>query len=74
MFVGAMFKIMHWPYGQTLLNSWFLLTLIYIIIGIIHIMKNPELSLIYKIIWIVCFFFFHWITGLSYYSYLKNQK
>ena len=56
MLVGATFKIMHWPYGQALLNAWFTLTLIYMIIGIIYIIKNPELSLIYKIIWIVSFF------------------
>lgn len=64
---GAMFKIMHWPGTSVLLLSGLLLSLIYIVIGLIGIYKTKSKSLVEKFLWLLGFIVFPWIAGLIYY-------
>jgi hypothetical protein len=65
--IGAMFKIMHWPVASLLLSFGLLISLIYIVIGLMGIYKTENKSLIEKILWLIGFIVFSWIIGLIYY-------
>ena len=72
--IGAMFKIMHWPGGRFLLSIGLLISLIYIVIGLIEIYKTESKTLFEKLLWLIGFIAFSWITGLIYYySELKPK-
>lgn len=63
--LGAMFKILHLPFGATLLALGFIFSLVYIILGITDIWKRP-LDTAVKLMWLVGFLCISWITGLVY--------
>jgi len=63
--IGAMFKIQHWPGGRLLLSIGLLISLIYIVIGLIEIYKTESKSLFEKLSWI--------IGLIYYYSELKPK-
>ena len=65
--IGAIFKIQHYPGGGTLLTTGITISAIYMTIGIYTLYKNKGLSNIQKLSWIICFFLFSWLTGVTYY-------
>ena len=71
--IGALWKILHWPPNANLILSvGFILSLIYLIIGIITIIKSVQMKFENKILWVISFCIFTWITGVIY--YLKVLK
>lgn len=72
--LGAMFKILHLPFGTELLGTGYLFSLAYIILGLIDVWKRP-LDTVVKLMWLVGFIFISWITGLvSIFVYPKRYS
>lgn len=64
--IGAYFKIMHWGYSKPILIIGILLSLGYIILGIIEVNNSTKIEKSEKIMWTVGFIFFSFITALVY--------
>lgn len=63
---GALLKIMHLEYAQPLLIIGILLTLGYIVFGITEVINSKNIDKSEKIMWIVGFIFFGFITSIVY--------
>ena len=64
--IGTYFKIMHWGYSKPILIIGILLSLGYIILGIIEVNNSTKIEKSEKIMWTVGFIFFSFITALVY--------
>ncbi len=74
--LGVLCKIQHWPGGNSLMAIALVLALVYLLIALIQIF-NSEKSFLEKIVWMLCFVFFAWITGFIYYFVVikkQNEK
>ena len=71
--IGAMFKIQHWPLASYLISIGLLISLIYIVIGLIDIYKNDSKMLSEKLMWVTGFLIFPMITGLVYYYRMTSK-
>jgi len=65
--IGAMFKIMHWPFASFLLTIGLIISLIYVVIALIEIHQTENKTLIEKLLWLIGFVCLPWIVGLIYY-------
>ena len=72
--VGALFKILHWPYASLILDIASLISLIFIILGISHLWKSKDKSAFMKISWTIGFLFLSGIVGAIYYFKEFNKK
>lgn len=66
-FIGAIFKIQHYPGASLLLLGAILIALIYVFLGIRNVWSKTDKNLVEKIMWTIGFLLFSWITGLAYY-------
>ncbi|RZJ33382.1 MAG: hypothetical protein EOO51_13940 [Flavobacterium sp.] len=64
--IGALFKLLHWPGAAFIFPLAFLISIIYIIIGLTMIFRSNK-PLPEKFLWLIGFIFFGLITGLLYY-------
>jgi L-cystine uptake protein TcyP (sodium:dicarboxylate symporter family) len=71
--IGAYFKIMHWGYSQPILMVGLLLTLAYIIIGIIEVNNSNKIGKLEKVIWTISFIFLCFITALFYLFFNRKR-
>lgn len=71
--LGILCKIQHWPGGNTLMAFGFVLALGYLLIALIQIF-NSEKSFLEKIVWMLGFVFFAWITGFIYYFMVIKKQ
>ena len=65
-FIGAYFKIMHWGYSEEILIIGLLLSLAYVILGIIEVNNSTKIEKSEKMIWTVGFIFLGSVTALVY--------
>lgn len=66
--IGALFRIMHWPYADLLLGISFVLSLGYILIGLLQVLRSTYWSFIEKFFWTLGFLLLPLIVGLIYYN------
>ena len=71
--LGILFRIQHYPGGDLLLNTGAVLSFVYIIIGIIKVIKDSSIDLLYKVLWILGFIVVAPIIGFIY-LYKKMKK
>jgi hypothetical protein len=64
--VGALFKIMHWPYASILLTVGLLCSLVYVVLCLMEISNSKKVTGLEKLMWLVGFIFISHITGLVY--------
>ena len=74
--IGALFKIQHWPYGNNLMTIGYLISIIYVFIGLFEIYKDEDKSIFEKGGWLIGFLILTPIFGLIYYytEIRKNEK
>lgn len=73
--IGSLFKITHWPGGSQLVTIGLISALVYIFIGILFLFEDKEKSMGLKLLWILGFFFFSFITAwFFYFLEIKNPK
>jgi hypothetical protein len=71
--VGALFKIMHWPFASILIGVGLLLSLIYIVLCLIEISNSKKTNTAERYMWLVGFIFMAQITGLVYLSFARDR-
>jgi len=64
--VGALYKIMHWPYANILLSVGLLCSLFYVVLCFMEISNSRRVTGLEKLMWLVGFIFISQITGLVY--------
>jgi len=72
--VGAYFKIAHYPYGDLLTELSFLISLVFIVLGLLDVFLKSNYKVIEKIMWTVGLVLLSWIGGLLYYSKFKKRN
>lgn len=77
--LGAMLKIMHLPFSDSLLALSLPFAIIYIVLGIQDVARSSRLTVIEKLMWITAFIFVSGIAGIVYYSrfrknFLRREK
>jgi hypothetical protein len=65
--IGAIFKIMHLSYLESVLVLGVILSVVYILLSIIEIIKSNRISNNEKTMWVICLIFLNGITGVLYY-------
>ena len=65
-FIGTILKLTHTDFAQPILMLALLLSLGYIIIGIMEVQNSKNLDQSEKIMWTIGFIFFGTITGIVY--------
>ena len=71
--IGALFKIQHWPLSSLIMSIGLLISLIYIVIGLIDVYKNDNKMLPEKLMWLIGFLMLPMITGLIYYLRMTSK-
>jgi hypothetical protein len=71
--VGALFKIMHWPFASSLIGIGLLLSLVYIVLCLIEISNSKKTNTAERFMWLVGFIFMAQITGLVYLSFARDR-
>jgi len=71
---GAIFKILHYPFGQTLMIVGTICSLGFIIPALIDVFNNEKNKFIEKFAWLICFIFLSWIAGLIYYKTYSRRN
>ena len=71
--IGAMIKIQHWPLASLIISIGLLISLIYIVIGLIDVYKNDNKMLPEKLMWLIGFLMIPMITGLIYYLRMTSK-
>ena len=71
--IGACYKIMHLGFSVPILIIGMLLTLPYVIIGIIEVKNSKKINNSEKIMWTIGFLFLSLITGLIYLFFGKKR-
>lgn len=71
--VGALFKIMHWPFASILIGVGLLLSLVYIVLCLIEISNSKKTNTAERFMWLVGFIFMAQITGLVYLSFARDR-
>ena len=64
--IGALMKIMHWPYSAEVMIIGLLSQLVFIIICLTEISKSDKIDGTEKFMWFIGFIFIGTITGLVY--------
>ncbi len=72
--IGALFKIMHYPGASLLLFLGMIISFIFIIIALEEIFIDKNNSQFEKLLWLIAFIFFSFITGTVYYFNNKKPK
>ena len=69
--IAIVLKLAHNPLGQWLLLASFILTISYVVIGIIEINRSTKISDSTKVIWTICMIACSFVTAIF---YLINRK
>ena len=73
--IGILFIIQHWPYGNNLMTIGYLISIIYVFIGLVEIYKDEDKSIFEKGGWLIGFLILTPIFGLIYYyTEIKKRK
>jgi hypothetical protein len=72
-FIGALFKIQHWALSSLIMSIGLLISLFYIVIGLIDVYENDNKMLPEKLMWVVGFLIIPMITGLIYYLRMTSK-
>ena len=64
--VSALFSLMNWPFANFLFYSALLLALIVMIMGVMSVAANNQMSVLKKVFWIVAFLVLPLLAGLVY--------
>lgn len=67
-FIGILFKIMHWPWADSIRDIGYLIGLIFGSIGIYKIYQSKNLTKTNKVLWSFGLIFFGWIVGIIFYK------
>ena len=73
-FLGAIFKMKHYPGAGFMLQGALLVSFVYIVLGIINVWGRTDKGIINKVLWTVGFLLFSWVSGLIYYIKELKQK
>ncbi|MGK4567611.1 GldL-related protein [Flavobacterium sp. 3HN19-14] len=63
---GALFKINHMPAANALLTIGLIFTFIYTVAAILEIFNSRRINSTEKLMWLIGFLFFNFITGILY--------
>jgi Na+-transporting NADH:ubiquinone oxidoreductase subunit NqrB len=72
--VAFLFRIMHWPGGTFLWNISYFLTIAYVIVGIIIVLKDQGKEALEKGAWTIGFILLPPIIGIIYYHLEMKRK
>ena len=72
--LGAYFKIAHYPYGDLLTGLGFLISLVFVVLGLLDVFLKSNYKPIEKIMWTVGLILLSWIGGLLYYPKFKKRN
>ena len=71
--VGALYKIMHWPYASILLSVGIVISLVYVVLCLMEISNSKQVNGLEKLMWLVGFIFISQIAGLVYILSARNR-
>jgi uncharacterized membrane protein YdjX (TVP38/TMEM64 family) len=71
--VGALYKIMHWPYANILLTIGIVISLVYVVLCLMEISNSKQVNGLEKLMWLVGFIFISQIAGLVYILSARNR-
>ena len=72
--IGFLFRIMHWPGGTLLWNISYFLTVAYVIVGVIIVIRNQGKETLEKGLWIIGFLLIPPIIGIIFYHTEIRRK
>lgn len=72
--LGSYFKISHYPYGDILSGLGLLVSLVFIVLGLLDVFLKSNYKTIEKIMWTVGLILLSWIAGLLYYPKFKKRN
>lgn len=72
-FIGALLKIIHLPFGEVVLGTAIVVCLVFTIISLTEIYSSDKLSSSTKAKWLLAFLFVNTIAGLYYFSSARNN-
>jgi len=72
--LGAYFKIAHYPHGDLLTGLGLLISLVFIVLGLLDVLLKSNYKSIEKIMWTVGLILLSWIAGLLYYPKFKKRN
>lgn len=71
--VGALYKIMHWPYASILLSVGIVISLVYVVLCLMEISNSKQVNGLEKLMWLVGFIFISQIAGIVYILSARNR-
>ena len=66
LFLGAIFKILHQPFGSEIMGLALISSIIYIVLSLLEIFKSERIDKTEKIMWLVGFIFLSTVAGFIY--------
>ena len=65
--IGFLFRIMHWQGGSAFISIAYVLSIVYVVIGVVETFQDEQKEMLEKGAWLIGFLFLTPITGIVYY-------
>lgn len=72
--VGSFMKIQHYTYANDCFSLALITSIVFVFLGLRDAFQDKTNDSIVKMMWLVGFVFFSWLTGLLYYRSFKKKN
>lgn len=74
LFIGAIFKVFDWTFSGILISIGLCILVIFCVLLVVLIIKNPTLSFWGKVLWIIGFILTGYVASVLYYAIEMDEK